>query len=138
MNTTVKNICNFLVALTGLGLLFIGARFFISPGVAEHQYGIDISTGDLSFHYIKGIRDIFSGIILLVLLFAREYRALGLILLCAVIIPATDFCIVYMHQGFDVAKLSAHFCAIAIAVGLGIYYFLNAGHLRSGQKVEVL
>ena len=125
MNTTVKNICNWLAALTGLGLIFIGARFFISPGVAEHDFGIDITTGDLSFHYIKGIRDIFSGMILLVLLYARQYRALGLILLCAVIIPATDFCIVYMHQGFNIAKLAAHFCAIVIAVGLGIYYILK-------------
>ena len=48
--------------ITGLGLLFIGVRFLLSPEVAEVGYGIHFNEqGDYSFHYIKGIRDILSG-----------------------------------------------------------------------------
>ncbi len=39
--------------LTGLGLIFIGARFLITPEVAEISYGLRFNEhGDYSFHYI--------------------------------------------------------------------------------------
>ena len=51
--------------ITGLGLIFLGARFLLSPEVAEAGYGIHFNEqGDYSFHYIKGIRDILSGLLM--------------------------------------------------------------------------
>ena len=118
----MKTLSFYMVLLTGLLLLFIGVRFIISPQVAELAYGIHIHTDDFSFHYIKGIRDIFSGLLVIILLFAKEYRALGFALLCATIIPAGDFCIVLSHPDFEVSKLYPHISAIIICIVFGIYY----------------
>ena len=118
----MKTFSFYIVLLTGLLLLFIGARFLLSPQTAELAYGIHIHTGDFSFHYIKGIRDIFSGLLVIVLLLAKEYRALGLALLCATIVPAGDFFIVLSHADFEVNKLYPHISAIIICVVFGVYY----------------
>ena len=131
MQTTIKHIATSLAAITGIGIIFIGARFFFIPVEAEHAFGIHVTADNHSFHYIKGIRDIFSGIILLALLLAKEYRALGLMLLCAVIIPAADFLIVYHQPAYESARLIPHLSAVIISIVLGIYYFFNAKKLSN-------
>ncbi len=118
----MKTFAFWILLLTGLGLLFIGGRFLISPSVAELGYGIHVTTGDYSFHYIKGIRDIFSGLLIIVLLLAKEYRALGFTLLCATVVPASDFLIVMSHIDYEVSKLYPHITAVIICIVFGFYY----------------
>jgi len=68
--------------LLGLGMIFLGARFFISPESATAGYGIRFTAqGDFSFHYIKGIRDVFSGLVICAFVLMNERRALGVTLL---------------------------------------------------------
>jgi hypothetical protein len=125
MKNIAKNIAFWVTLLTGLGLIFIGGRFLLSPAVAEAGFGIDVPTdGNYSFHYIKGIRDIFSGLIIVVLLMARQYRALGLLLLCAAIIPMADLMIVLSRPDYETSKLYPHGIAIVIAIVCGLYYSL--------------
>ncbi|WP_089812514.1 DUF4267 domain-containing protein [Chitinophaga sp. YR627] len=125
MQTTIKHMAGWLAAITGIGIIFIGARFFFVPVSAEHAFGIHVTADNHAFHYIKGIRDIFSGIIVLLLLLTKEYRALGLMMLAVVIIPLTDFMIVYQQPAYEPAKLVPHLIAVIIALVLGIYYFFN-------------
>jgi hypothetical protein len=81
--------------LLGLGMIFLGVRFFISPEAATAGYGIRFNAqGDYSFHYIKGIRDIFSGLIICILVLTKERRALGIALLAGTMIPIIDMFIV--------------------------------------------
>ena len=123
MKKLTHTIAFWICLLTGLGIIFIGIRFFLVPIDAEHAYGIQVNTGgNFAFHYIKGIRDIFSGLVLVALLLAREYRALGILLLCAVIIPATDMSIVASQTTFQTAALYPHLSAVIIAILLGIHY----------------
>jgi hypothetical protein len=123
MKKLTHTIAFWICLLTGLGLIFIGARFFLVPADAEHAFGIQVNTGgNFAFHYIKGIRDIFFGLVLTALLLARQYRALGILLLCAVIIPATDMSIVASQSTFKTAVLYPHLSAVIIAILLGIHY----------------
>jgi hypothetical protein len=123
MKNSAKNIAFWGSILTGLLLLLIGARFFLVPEPATAAFGIHVSTnGDHSFQYIKGIRDIFTGSILLLLLFTKEWRALGFALLLGCIIPTVDFLIVLTRPAFDPNHLYAHLSALVICVPLGIYY----------------
>jgi hypothetical protein len=112
-----------LCLLTGLGLIFIGARFFYAPIIAEHSFGIQVNTGgNFAFHYIKGARDIFSGLALIALLLTRQFRALGILFLCAIIVPTTDMTIVMQQPNFQTAAIYPHLSAVIIAILLGIHY----------------
>ena len=123
MKKITHTIAFWICLLTGLGLIFIGARFFLVPVDAEHAFGIQVNTGNnFAFHYIKGIRDIFSGLVLTVLVLTRQYRALGMLSLIAVIIPATDMSIVASQTTFQTAALYPHLSAVIIAILLGIHY----------------
>lgn len=107
--------------LLGLGMIFLGARFFTSPEVATAGYGIHFNAqGDYSFHYIKGIRDIFSGLVICVLVLLKERRALGVTLLAGTMIPLTDMLIVLGKSYTGLLQALPHITAIAICAVFGI------------------
>ena len=107
--------------ITGLGLLFLGSRFFFSPELAEAGYGIQFADqGDYSFHYIKGIRDVFSGLLICVLVLMKERRALGMTLLAGTMIPAADMFIVLSKPYNGLQPAISHICAVVICFVFGI------------------
>lgn len=112
MTTKISYVAAF---ITGLGLVFIGARFLLSPEIAEAGYGIHFNEqGDYSFHYIKGIRDIFSGLLICVFVLINERRALGVTLLAGTIIPVSDMLIVLSKSYNGVLQAMPHIIAIII------------------------
>jgi hypothetical protein len=107
--------------LVGLGLIFLGARFFISPEAAESDFGIHFNEqGDYSFHYIKGVRDIIVGLIICILVFSKETKALGIVLLVGGIIPTVDMLIVLSKDYNDIAPAISHISAIVICSVAGL------------------
>ena len=117
----LKKISLVISFLTGLGMIFIGARFLLSPEVAEAGYGIHFNEqGDYSFHYIKGIRDIFSGLLICVFVVMNERRALGVTLLAGTMIPLTDMLIVLSKSYNSIQQAIQHIIAIIICLVFGI------------------
>lgn len=107
--------------ITGLGLIFLGTRFLLSPEIAEAGYGIHFNEqGDYSFHYIKGIRDIFSGLLLCVFVLMNERRALGVTLLAGAMVPIADMLIVLSKSYNGVLQAMPHIIAIIICTLFGI------------------
>ncbi|MGZ3928580.1 MAG: DUF4267 domain-containing protein [Mucilaginibacter sp.] len=107
--------------ITGLGLIFLGTRFLLSPEVAEAGYGLHFNEqGDYSFHYIKGIRDIFSGLIICALVVMNERRALAVTLLTGTIVAVTDMLIVLSKSYNGVLQATPHIMAIIICFVFGI------------------
>jgi hypothetical protein len=107
--------------ITGLGLIFIGARFLLSPQIAEAGYGIHFNEhGDFSFHYIKGIRDIFSGSLISMLVLMNQRRVLGVTLTAGTMVPLTDMLIVLSKSYNGVLQAVPHITAIIICLGTGI------------------
>jgi len=107
--------------LTGLGMIFIGVRFFLAPEVATAGFGIHFNAnGDYSFDHIKGIRDIFSGLIICAFVLLNERRALGVTLLAGTIIPVNDMLIVLSKSYNGVAQAMPHIMAIIICAVFGI------------------
>jgi hypothetical protein len=116
--------------ITGLLLVFIGIRFFLSPNVAEEAFGIQTPTGsDFSFHYIKGIRDAAVGLAILIMLFTRTQRGLGILLLTVTIVPVTDFLIVLSTPGHLTERLYAHLTAVVLGLVLGSYYLKSTSNV---------
>ncbi|WP_219126901.1 DUF4267 domain-containing protein [Mucilaginibacter sp. 21P] len=113
-------ICYCISLITAAGLLFIGLRFLISPVKAEFDYGISVNMQtDYSFHYIKGIRDLFSGILLMLLVLTKQRKALALTLLAATVVPLGDLMIVMVKNGGDWQHGIAHLIALAICLIVG-------------------
>ena len=96
--------------LVAAGIIFVGIRFIISPDVGATGYGISFSSAhDIAFGRIKGIRDIFSGLVLLPLLFLGMRRATAWVFTAAIIIPATDCLIILATNGpSDIQHLLIH------------------------------
>ena len=80
--------------LFGFGLIFIGGRFLLAPEVAERGFGLLYDQPTNSFHYIKGIRDLFSGLILTSFTLANWRKPLGVVVLIGSLIPLVDMLIV--------------------------------------------
>lgn len=112
--------------LTGLGLIFIGARFLIAPETAELSYGIHFNgQSDYSFHYIKGIRDLFTGLLFCILILSRQIKALGIALLIGTIVPVTDMLILLSKDYNGIAQAIPHISAIVICFFCGLFLLIN-------------
>jgi len=114
---------SYAIAFTlGLGMVFLGTRFFLSPEVATAAFGIRFnSNGDYSFHHMKGIRDVFSGLLLCILVLMKERRALGVMLLTATIIPVSDMLIVLSKSYTGLQQAVPHIIATIICFVVGMF-----------------
>jgi hypothetical protein len=121
-----QKISIFIAFLTGLGMIFIGARFLVAPGVAEAGYGLNFhEQGDFSFHYIKGIRDVFTGALLCLFVWSRQTKALGAVLAVGTIIPIVDLFIV-VNKGYNgVEQAMPHIAAIAVCSVVGTILWIS-------------
>ena len=99
-----------MVFLIAAGIIFVGVRFIVYPAAGATGFGIPFSCGaDLAYGRIKGIRDIFSGLVMLPFLVQRLRRPAAWVFTCAIIVPLTDFLIVLTTNGpADMAHLLVH------------------------------
>jgi len=106
--------------LTGLGMIFIGTRFLLAPETATAGYGIHFNAhGDYSFDYIKGIRDVFSGLLICIFVITKQTKALGITLAVGTIIPAVDMLIVLSKDYNGIAQAIPHLSAIIVCAVVG-------------------
>ena len=91
-----------LAGLLAAGIIFIGARFLVAPRVAAAGYGV---SPDLDQPYVgaylsvKGVRDIATGLFVIILMIAGETHLVGWVMLAATIIPLADATIVFRNGG---------------------------------------
>lgn len=95
-----RSLSFWLVLFVALGIIFVGIRFILDPIPASRDFGILLPEGRALFYgKIKGIRDIFSGLLFLPLLWMRMRKATAWVFTTAVIIPCTDCLIVIAANG---------------------------------------
>ena len=107
----VTDIGYVLAGLTAVGIIVIGARFLIAPTVAAAGYGIATGhDGGNTDPYLsaKGVRDITSGLIAVILLIAQLPHVLGWFELAASTIPIGDAIIVLRHGGPKATAYGVH------------------------------
>lgn len=106
----IRSVSFWMVLPIALGIIFVGAAFIISPSFNAAGYGIHLTNSDdLPYGRIKGIRDIFSGIVLLLPLFFKMRKAAAWVFTAAIIIPATDCLIILGTNGpSDIQHLLLH------------------------------
>jgi len=111
-----------LSGLIGICIIFLGTRFFYSPAVAAHDYGVPGSasaTGLNSFLGAKGLRDIASGLFTFLLMANGKPRVLGAFLLVASIIAFGDALIVLRSGGKRATAFGIHGVAGLFIVATG-------------------
>jgi hypothetical protein len=104
------------ICVTVIGL---GARFLLSPGPATLAFGV--SEGNVrALTAIKGVRDISSGVVLIVVWAAAGQEALGWALVAAALTPVADALIVVNNGGKTSHALGVHGLTAAVLVAAGL------------------
>lgn len=111
--------------LLGLGMLFIGLRFLLAPRAGAEGFGVFLPPADVNyaFHYAKGIRDVFSGLLLVAFAGLGYDRALAWVLLLGALIPSVDLTIVRAQPTASLALELPHLLAIGLLLGLAASFF---------------
>ncbi|MEU4606259.1 DUF4267 domain-containing protein [Kribbella sp. NPDC023972] len=117
-----SNIATVLAALIGAGVVFMGTSFFWAPQGAA-GFGIpDTPTGDRTFHAwlaVKGVRDIASGILILIVLIGGTPHLLGWVMLAASAIPVGDASIVLRSKGPKAVAYGVHGATAVVMLAIG-------------------
>ncbi|TRW82091.1 DUF4267 domain-containing protein [Mycolicibacterium sp. 018/SC-01/001] len=91
-----------LAGLLAVAIIVIGVRFLVAPAVAAAGYGVptDADRPDVrAYLSVKGLRDISTGVIVIVLIAAHATHLVGWAMLAATIIPLGDAVIVLRSRG---------------------------------------
>ena len=108
------------VALLGcVFIVFIGVRFLLAPRVAIAGFGVP-ENSLRALTSIKGVRDITSGVVPLVVLAAAGHHAFGWALLAAAITPIGDAIIVRTNGGTLRHALSVHGATALVLIAAGL------------------
>ena len=90
--------CTFVIPAAIIG---IGINFILNPVGASTAYGIPMhDPATFPFMWIKGIRDIFSGLVVLTFLWRGDRRTTAILFALAIFIPIGDGLVILSHLGF--------------------------------------
>jgi hypothetical protein len=116
---TATTIAYTLAGLIAAGIIFVGARFIVAPRAAAAGYGVQPDLGQRSagaYLSVKGVRDIASGLFVLILMAGGATQLLGWVILAATIIPLADAAIVLGNGGPKSIAWGVHGLTAAIMV----------------------
>lgn len=109
---TIATIIGYVLAgLLAAGIIFLGARFLIAPRVAAAGYGVlpDVDEASVrAYLSVKGVRDIATGLFVIILMIAGETHLVGWVMLAATIIPLGDAAIVLRSGGAKSVAWGVH------------------------------
>jgi hypothetical protein len=108
-----------LTILVGLGIIFTGAQYLVVPEKMAKTFGLPTwpTGGDAAWLNLKGIRDIVSGLLVLIPLAMGEYRVLSWLLLAAALIPVGDAVTILRNHGNKTFAYAVHgSTALAIVI----------------------
>ncbi|UKS29490.1 DUF4267 domain-containing protein [Paenibacillus sp. HWE-109] len=126
----LKSVTFWLVGVVTLLMLFLGVKGFIQPEAAIRDFGIPLH--DVSDKYlvlIKADRDLFIGIFLLAMMILRMRKALIVVMLTSVLMPAIDALLVLTNA---VDKTPSWIHIITAVYGLAVGWMLY----REEQRVQ--
>jgi hypothetical protein len=106
-----------LAGLIAAGIIFIGARFLVAPRAAAAGYGVQPDPAQPSagaYLSVKGVRDIASGLFVVILWVAGATHLLGWVILAATIIPLADAAIVLGNGGSRAIAWGVHGLTAAV------------------------
>jgi len=69
-----RSVSYWLTALAAVSIIFLGLRFIVAPATGAEGFGIPLAPTKeaMAYGWIKGIRDIFAGLVVLLFLIPRK------------------------------------------------------------------
>lgn len=117
-----------LALLVPLAIIPLGINFLVNPVGASAAFGVPITDPSaFPFLYTKGIRDIFSGLVMLPFFMRGDRRTVASIFATATLIPIGDGLVVLNRLGFVLA--------ILIHWGTALYMMIIALILLRGKRL---
>ena len=84
-----------------IAIIAVGINFIFNPIGASSAYGIPIDDpNSFPFMWIKGIRDIFSGLVILPFLFIGNRKVIAILFAISIFVPFCDGLVIISHLGF--------------------------------------
>ncbi|WP_244502047.1 DUF4267 domain-containing protein [Terriglobus roseus] len=104
-------------------MFVIGSFYLVAPERIAGSFGLRAPAPDAdtrAWLRLKGIRDVASGLVVLLLLTVMNKHAVGMVLIVYAIIPFGDMAIILASGGSKSKAFSVHgaTCAVMLAVGL--------------------
>jgi len=106
------------------GIIAVGIRFLLAPRAGMAGYGV-APDSLRALTEIKGIRDIASGVALLVVWATADHTALGWAMVAAAITPTADALIVLRNGGKLPTALGIHGLTAALLIAAGLVLALS-------------
>ena len=110
--------------LISVAAIALGGRFLLAPRPATLAYGV-AEDNLRALTEIKGVRDITSGVVLIVVWAAAGRTPLGWALLAAALTPVADALIVHTNGGKLSTVLGIHGITAALLVAAGLVLALG-------------
>jgi len=107
-----------------VAIIVLGARFLVAPRKATLDFGV-AADNVRALTEIKGVRDISSGVVLLVVWAAAGQAILGWALVAAALTPTADATIVLTHGGKRSTALGIHGVTAVLLVAAGLVLALG-------------
>ena len=108
-----------IAVLASAAIIFLGARFLISPSRATLDFGVAAGNAR-ALAATKGVRDITSGVIMMVVWAAGGSTALGWALVAVAITPIADALIVLTNGGKPATAFGIHGVTAALLIAAGL------------------
>jgi hypothetical protein len=115
MNVTIIGYT--LAGLLAAGIILIGARFLVAPRVAAAGYGVlpDLNQPSAGAYLsVKGVRDIATGLFVVILMIAGATPLIGWVMLAATTVPLADAAIVLRNGGSKSVAWGVHGLTAAV------------------------
>jgi hypothetical protein len=106
-----------LAGVLAAAIIFLGVRFLVAPRVAAAGYGVPADVDEpatRAYLSVKGIRDIASGLLVIVAMIGGTTDLLGWIILAATVIPLGDAVIVLRSGGTKSVAYGVHGATAAV------------------------
>jgi len=114
-------------------IIGIGTNFILNPVGASTAYGIPIhDPAAFPFMWVKGIRDIFSGLVVLTFLWRGDRRTTAILFALAIFIPVGDGLVILRHLGFA-PPIYIHWGTALYMAIVGAFLFRNTQALGAAN-----
>jgi hypothetical protein len=127
MSATILVAAAFAV-LTGVGIIWVGARFLVAPQASAAGFGLPSwpTTDADGWLNLKGVRDVASGLVILVPLALGYTEVVGWLLLAAAVTPFGDAAIVLRHGGRKALAYGMHGVTGVVVLVAAVLFLLGS------------